>query len=116
LRSEAFKAWLSSKEGWLMANLEKHLVYEFLGGDEAVEAAQSRGIHVVGVHGKAVKAVSRRFRPPVQNGQAKKPDPALVREPAPAKMEEKHSQASAPEHLRRVQRISNLRAPYGTRG
>jgi hypothetical protein len=95
-----------------MANPEKHkrnLVYEFLGGDEAVEAAQSRSIHVIG--GKALKAVPRRFRPPVQNGQAKKPDPALAREPAPAKIEEKHSQASAPEHLRRLQRLPNLRAP-----
>jgi hypothetical protein len=118
LRSEALEAWLSSKEGWLMANLEKHkrnLVYEFLGGEEATEAAQSRSIHVIGAHGKAIKAVPRR-RPPVQNGQAKKPDPALVREAAPLKMEEKHSQASAPEHLRRLQRISNLRAPYGRRG
>lgn len=102
-----------------MANLEKHkrnLVYEFLGDDETVEGAQSRGIHVIGAHGKAVKAVVRRLRPPIRNGQAKKPDAALAREAAPVKTEEKQSQASAPEHLRRLQRLPNLRAPYGTRG
>jgi hypothetical protein len=100
-----------------MANLEKHkrnLVYEFLEGDESVEAAQSRSIHLIG--GKAVKAVPRRFKPPVPNGRAAKPEPALAREPAPAKIEGKHSQASAPAHLRKLQRLPNLRAPYRMRG
>ncbi len=104
-----------------MANLEKHkrnLVYEFLGDDEAREPVQERSVHLTGAQDKTAKAVPRRSRRPIAAGQAHKPpEPALVREPAPApKLEERTSQASSPEHLRKLQRIPKLRAPYTSPG
>lgn len=96
-----------------MANLEKHkrdLSDEWQEGEGAAAPAQSGKLHVVASGGKAVP---RRLRLPVQNRPEAKPDPALIREPAsPPKLDEKHSQASAPDHLRRLQRIPKLRAPY----
>ncbi len=103
-----------------MANLEKHkrnLVHEFLGDDQAGEPVQLRSVRLTGAKGKAAKAIPRRSRPPIPAGQAKKPEPALIREPAlPPKPEERASQASSPEHLRKLQRLSKLRAPYTTAG
>jgi hypothetical protein len=100
-----------------MANPEKHkrnLIHEFLGGDETEDAAHERSVHLIG---RAAKSVPRRFRLQVVNGQVKRPDVALAREPGPPpKVEEKHSQASSPEHLRRVQRLAKLRAPYPKSG
>ncbi len=96
-----------------MANLEKHkrnLVDEFLGDDQAGEPVQLRSVLVTGAHGKT--AGSRHSRPTISNGQAAKPDPALIREAAPPKLEQRTSQASSPEHLRKLQRLPNLRAPY----
>jgi hypothetical protein len=99
-----------------MANVGKHkrnLVHEFLGGDEAVEPAQARSVHLTGAQGKSAKGGLRRVRLLLLNGRAQKPDAALVREPAPpSRMEERTSQASSPDHLRKLQRIPNLRAPY----
>ena len=92
-----------------MANSEKYkknLVSAFLGDDDAGECAQ----------GKAAKAVPRRSRLPVATGRAEKPDPALAREPAPLRLEEKTSQAHSPEPLRKLQRLSKLRAPYTNPG
>jgi hypothetical protein len=110
----------STKEDWLMANLGKHkrnLVSEFLGGDEAAEPAQSRSVHLTVVAGKAAKGAVRRVRPFVSNGQAQRPDVALIREPAlPSRMDDKTSQASSPEHLRKLQRLPKLRAPYQNSG
>ncbi|MGE5645568.1 MAG: hypothetical protein ACM336_07240 [Acidobacteriota bacterium] len=41
------------------------------------------------------------------------PDPALAREPAAApKTEARPRQASSPEHLRKLQRLTRMRAPY----
>jgi hypothetical protein len=103
-----------------MANLEKHkrnLVDEFLEGDEPVEAAQSRSVHLVGAQRKAAKGVPRRFRLVVSNGQPVKADPALIREPAqPPKAAERASQANSPAHLRKLQRLPKLRAPYSKPG
>lgn len=96
-----------------MANLQKHkhnLVNEWLEGEEGTQPAQPRSAHLTG--GSAAKPPRRRFRAPALNGSAGKMDPALIREPAPpVKPEEKHSQASAPEHLRKLQRLRRLRAP-----
>ncbi|MGE5568117.1 MAG: hypothetical protein ACM3S5_03680 [Rhodospirillales bacterium] len=44
--------------------------------------------------------------------QAEKLEPALVREAAPLKLEEKRTQANSPEHLRKASRIPKLRAPF----
>ncbi len=99
-----------------MSNLEKHkrnLVHDWLEGEEGTAPAQSRRAQLTGSSAKVTKAAPRKFRVPTLNGHAAKPDPALVREPGPAaKLEEKHSQASSPEHLRKVQRLPKLRAPY----
>lgn len=96
-----------------MANVEKHkhnLVDEWLEGEEGTLPAHPRSAHLTG--GPATKPVRRRFRPPALNGSAGKPELALMREAAPPlKAEEKHSQASAPEHLRKQQRLPKLRAP-----
>ena len=103
-----------------MANLEKHkrnLVNEFLGDDQAGEPVQLRSVHLTGAQGKAAKAVPRRSRLPIPAGQPKKPEPALTREAAlPPKPEGRASQASSPGHLRKLQRLSKLRAPYLTAG
>ncbi len=102
-----------------MANSEKHkrnLVSEFLGDDDAGEPVQLRSVHLTGAQDKAAKAVPRRSRPPAAAGQAPKPDPALAREPAPPKLEERTSQAHSPEHLRKLQRLPKLRAPYTNPG
>ncbi len=99
-----------------MANSEKHkhnLVEEYLVGEEETAPAQSRGARVTG--GPAVKPARRRFRAPVIPLPA--PEPALVREPAPPpRLEEKHSQASSPNHLRKQQRLPKLRAPRFSQG
>ncbi|MGD0201220.1 MAG: hypothetical protein ABSD27_10775 [Bryobacteraceae bacterium] len=96
-----------------MANLEKYkrnLVSDWLEGEERAVPPPARSA-------PKVKAVPRKFRTPPANGQTAKPDPALMREPAPpSRLDEKHSQASSPEHLRKLQRLSKLRAPYQPKG
>jgi hypothetical protein len=102
-----------------MANSEKYkknLVSEFLVDDDAGEPAQLRSVHLTGAQGKAAKAVPRRSRLPVAAARAPKPDPALAREAAPLKLEDKTSQAHSPEHLRKLQRLPKLRAPYTNPG
>jgi hypothetical protein len=101
-----------------MANLDKHkhnLVHDWLEGEEGTAPAQPRSAHLTG--GAAVTPARRRPRPAAVNGQAAKPDVALVREPAPpAKSGEKHSPANSPEHLRKQQRLAKLRAPHFAQG
>jgi hypothetical protein len=103
-----------------MANQEKHkrnLVSQFLGEDDAGEPVQLRSVHLTGAQDKAAKPVPRRSRPPVAAGPAPRPEPALAREAAaPARIEEKISQAHSPEHLRKLQRLPKLRAPYSNPG
>jgi len=102
-----------------MANPKKHkrnLVSEFLVDDDAGEPVQLRSVHLTGDRDKAAKAAPRRARPSVAAGLARKPDPALVREPAPPKLGERASQAHSPEHLRKLQRLPKLRAPYSNPG
>lgn len=97
-----------------MAKAEKHKknpLIEWLAEEESELGAQARSARVVGGGGKAQKVASRK---PQGNAPApQKPDPALLlREPAPApKREERHSPASSPEHLRKLQRLPRLRAP-----
>lgn len=99
-----------------MANLEKHKknpMQEWMEGDESTLPAQSRSSHVLGAYIKIPKAVSRKARRAVPEVPAAKPDPALAREPAPPmKAEDKHSQASSLEHLRKLNRLPKLRAPF----
>lgn len=99
-----------------MANPEKHkqhLIEEWLEGDAGETPPQS-GIHSAPV---SSKSLPRRSRRPVAPESPARPDPALVREPAPApKAVAKQSPASSPDHLRRVERIPKLRAPYLPKG
>jgi len=97
-----------------MATPEKHkknLLLEWLGEDELELGAQARSPRIVGGGSKPQKVTSR--KPPVPVAAPPKPDPALLlREPSPPpKLQERTSPASAPEHLRRLQRLPRLRAP-----
>jgi hypothetical protein len=99
-----------------MANLEKHkknLSQEWTEAEESTMPAQSRSSHVLGAYIQIPKAVPRKGRRAFPAALAAKPDPALAREPAPrAKAEEKPSQASSPGHLRKLNRLPKLRAPF----
>ncbi len=96
-----------------MANLEKHkknIVLEWLEGEEGAPPAQSGGSHSPAGSSKA-PAKARRVM--LASAQGIKADPALAREPAPAaRLAEKPSQASSPEHLGKKQRLPKLRAPF----
>ena len=96
-------------------NLEKHkknLIQECLEGVEDVAPAHSRSAHVLKSFVKIPRPVSRKFRANLPNKPDPAPEPALMREPAPPAKTEKHSQAAAPDHLRKQERLSQLRAPY----
>ncbi len=94
-----------------MSNPDKHKknpLMEWLDEEEeqAPVAARSRS---------AGKLLKRRFRQPVQNGEAKI-EPALMREASqPPRTEEKPSQANSREHLLKQQRMPKLRAPHSTK-
>jgi len=97
-----------------MANPDKHKknpILEWLGEEDTELGAQGRSPRVVGGAGKLQKAVLK--KPPLPPPAAPaKPDPALMREPGPApKFDERRSQPSSPEHLRKLQRLPRLRAP-----
>lgn len=104
------------KEGWIVANLEKHKknsLHEWMEAEESTLPAQPRSSHVLGAYIKIPKSVTRKSRRVAPEKPPVKPEPALAREAAPpAKVEEKHSQASSPEHLRRLSRLTKLRAPF----
>ncbi len=96
-----------------MAKAEKHKknpLTEWLAEEESELGAKARSPRVVGGGGKVQKVVSRK---PLVGAAPEKPDPALLlREPAPPpKLEDRHSPASSPEHLRKLQRLPRMRAP-----
>lgn len=96
-----------------MAKAEKHKkdpLVEWLAEEEPELGACARSRRIVG-GGKSQKIASKRPLP-IAAAPAK-PDPALLlREPAPPpKLDERHSPASSPEHLRKLQRLPRLRAP-----
>lgn len=97
-----------------MANPEKHKkdpILEWLGEEETELAGHARSSRVVGGAGKLRKSVAKKVSPPPP-APAQRPDPAMMREPgAPVKIDARHSQASSPEHLRKLQRLPRLRAP-----
>jgi len=99
-----------------MANLEKHkknLSQEWTEAEDSTLPAQSRSLHVLGAYIKIPKAAARKSRRAILGGPVAKPDPAMAREPAPpTRAEERPSQASSPEHLRKLNRLPKLRAPF----
>lgn len=100
-----------------MAQLEKHkpnLIQEWLGSEEETIPAHPRGLEALETRVKIRKPLVpgklRLLRP---DPPAPKPEPALVREPAPPpKTEIRSSQATSREHLLKQARLPQLRAAY----
>lgn len=99
-----------------MANQGKHgrnPVSEWMAGEEGNTPTKSRGSHVVGAYIKRAKPALKKARKAAAAVAAPKPEPALMREPAPPpKNEAKSSPAASWEHQRKLERLSRLRAPY----
>ncbi|MFB3779304.1 MAG: hypothetical protein ACE141_16925 [Bryobacteraceae bacterium] len=98
-----------------MANQGKHKkspVLEWLEGEEGNAPTKSRGSHVVDSYIKKGKVALKRLRAAAADATPRM-EPALLREPGPpAKTVAKSSQAASWEHQRKVERLSQLRAPY----
>ncbi|HWR53338.1 MAG TPA: hypothetical protein VN428_19690 [Bryobacteraceae bacterium] len=96
-----------------MANSEKHKrnpIQDWLGEDEIPAQAKARGA----ASGKLPKSGSRRRTAAAD--EPAKPDPMLMREPSQMpRTDVKTSQASSPDHLRKQQRLADLRAPHSTK-
>lgn len=99
-----------------MANQGKHRknpVLEWLEGEESTVPTNPRSSHLVDAYIKKNKPVIRKFRAASAAAVSQAPDPLQLREPGPPpKLEIKHSPAASPEHLRKLERLPNLRAPY----
>ncbi len=97
-----------------MPNPEKHKknpILEWLGDEQTELGSQARSTRVVGGSGKTQKTLVKKPAVPAPPPPPK-PDPALMREPAPpGRLNDKPSQTSSPEHLRKLQRLPRLRAP-----
>ncbi len=96
-----------------MAKAEKHKknpLVEWMAEEESDLGAHARSPRIVG-GGKTQKVGSRKAA--VTTLANEKADPALLlREPGPLpRLEERHSPAGSPEHLRKLQRLPRLRAP-----
>jgi len=100
-----------------MAKLEKHkrnLIQEWLEAEEETVPAHARGFDTqemrVKIRKPPLPGKLRLARPSLPDPR---PEPALVREPAPPpKLEERSSQASSREHLLKLERLPQLRAAY----
>jgi hypothetical protein len=98
-----------------MANLEKfkkNPVAEWLEGEDNDLPSQSRNPHILGDYIKIRKSALGGRARQIPPKEAPKIDLALAREAAPLKVEERHSQAASPEHLRKQERLTQLRAPF----
>jgi hypothetical protein len=99
-----------------MANQGKHKnnpVLEWMQGEEGNVPTKSRGSHVVDCYIKKTKPALKKVRKAAVVSAVQKPEPALMREPAaPPKAGTKSSQTASWEHQRKVERLSQLRAPY----
>ena len=102
-----------------MANQGKHTknpVTDWLEEDESTVPTKSRGSHIVDSYIKKGKALLRKFRAPATSAASPKADTLSLRDPAPPKPDPKPSQAASWEHQKRVERLSQLRAPYQYKG
>ncbi len=100
-----------------MANQGKHKknpIIEWIEEEDSTVPTKSRSAHVVDSYIKKSKVALKKARPAaVPQPASAAPDPALMREEAPPpKLEEKHSQAASWEHLKKLERLPQLRAPY----
>ena len=102
-----------------MANLEKHKKkpeLEWLEAEESDVPASPRSQHVLGAYVKIPKLVSRKGKVVLPPQAQPKPDVSLVREAAPPpRSAPKPSQTTSWEHLKRLERLPQLRAPYPAR-
>lgn len=99
-----------------MANQGKHRknpVLEWLEEEDGTVPTNARSAHLVDAYIKRGKPVVKKSRIPAAPATPVVPDPLQLREPGPPpKIEVKHSPAAAPEHLRKLERLPRLRAPY----
>jgi len=99
-----------------MANQGKHRknpVLEWLEEEDGTVPTSSRSAHLVDAYIKRTKPVVRKFRAVAPPPPPPAPDPLQLREPGPPpKIEVKHTPSGAPEHLRKLDRLPRLRAPY----
>lgn len=79
---------------------KKDYIQEWLEGEEQNPApTRSRSAHLLASYVKLGRPGGRKFRPNLPEQPPAKPDPALLREPAPpCKPNEKHSQTASWEH------------------
>jgi hypothetical protein len=98
-----------------MANLEKHkknTAMEWLEAEESDVPTHPRSRHVIDSYVKNRKVAARRSRPARPKEAAQKPEVSLMREPAPAAKSGRPSPLSSADHLRKLGRRPQLRAPY----
>lgn len=100
-----------------MANSQKHkknLAMEWLEAEDSAVPTHSRSSHLLGSYVKISKPLpKKKSRPAVRNQKPSKADPSLAREPgSPPKSSEKHSQSASWERQRKLERLTQLRAPY----
>lgn len=100
-----------------MANSRKHSknpMVEWLEAEESPAPTHSRSARTLSAYVKLAKSPSgksRRLPPPEPSP---KPEPALAREAGgEVKLGGHQSQPASFDHLLKMQRLSNLRAPYG---
>ena len=97
-------------------NLEKHRknpIQEWLEAEESTVPTHSRGSYILGSYIKLPKPTPKKFRPTPRSKSAAKPPADLAREPAPPpKLQRKRSPAASLEHLRKLERLPQLRAPF----
>jgi hypothetical protein len=102
-----------------MANQGKHPknpVVEWLEGEEGTVPASSRSSHVLNAYIKKSKSAAKKYRSAAVAVPAKA-DVLQLRDPGPApKAEPKPSQAASWDHLRKLDRLTQLRAPYNYKG
>jgi hypothetical protein len=83
--------------------------------DSTIVPTHSRGSHVLGAYVKINKPAvgkARRYQPPAPP----KADGEMMREPGgPPKVKEQHSQTASWDHLRKLDRLPQLRAPLPAR-
>ncbi|MDW8355078.1 MAG: hypothetical protein RMK57_11160 [Bryobacterales bacterium] len=97
-----------------MRNPEKHkknLALEWNNEEEDTFPTHSRSAHLLGPRVKVTKPAP--VKGPRRNQTSSQPDVLAMREPGPPpKVSLRHSQAASWEHLKKLERLPNLRAPY----
>jgi len=86
---------------------------DWLEGEDGTTPTNSRGAHVVDAYIKRGKVSVKKPRKRAASAGQAQTEAALAREAAPAaKPETKSSPSASWEHLRKMERLGQLRAPY----